>query len=117
MGDECRSEGSGHEEIDRIRKRTYEEFDRILDNERREIDRIHKASERNTIAAYVGGVEVAFGTVAALGYGYYPVSLLLCADGGSRWIGVISDSKDLTYFGILSPVVKGIRRLNSYLRR
>jgi len=108
-----------------IRNNTIREINRM----RGEKDEIPKKAAYQAIGMAVGGVDFCFGIGTGLmlrygvpqnipiNVGFYAVPLLLFADGVSRWAGLATDNKDLLSYGIITPVVKGIRKLSSYLRR
>ena len=109
-----------HQEFEKIMANSVAERNSIRDNTIREISEIPKKAAYQAVGIGVGGVDFCFGiaTGIILRYnGFYAVPLLLWADGASRWVGVATENKDLALYGIISPVVKGIKKLNSYLRR
>ena len=107
--------------------------DRIRDSIRREISKIPKIAVYQAFGIGVGGVEAVCGICSGsavvysntyglyqnmpINAGLYALPLLLLADALSRWFGVAAENKELAYWGIALPVVKGLRKLGSYLMR
>jgi len=121
------------QKFERTMANSVAERNRIQDKIMHEISEIPKMARYQMFGIGVGGVEAVCGicsgsaVVYSNTYGLYqnmPINaalyalpLLLLADALSRWFGVAAENKELAYWGIALPVVKGLKKLESYLMR